>query len=75
MSTDLRPVKPRLIYADEIRAKVRLKDLIEPISAAFQQTSSGLAENGLIVMYPSIDETTEMFMSKPARYGAARSLS
>jgi ornithine cyclodeaminase/alanine dehydrogenase-like protein (mu-crystallin family) len=42
----------RLIGAAELRAKVRFEDLIEPVSAAFQASSAGLAQNGLVVMLP-----------------------
>jgi len=42
----------RFVEAQELRANVGLEDLIEPVSIAFQQTSAGLAENGLVVMYP-----------------------
>lgn len=42
----------RLVDADELRARVRFEDLIEPVSRAFQESSVGRAENGLIVMFP-----------------------
>jgi ornithine cyclodeaminase/alanine dehydrogenase-like protein (mu-crystallin family) len=43
----------RIISAGELRANVCFEDLIEPVSTAFQQSSAGLAENGLIVMFPA----------------------
>jgi ornithine cyclodeaminase/alanine dehydrogenase-like protein (mu-crystallin family) len=43
----------RIISADELRASVRFEDLIEPVSKAFQESSAGLADNGLIVMFPA----------------------
>lgn len=43
----------RMVSSDEIRATVRFEDLIEPVSRAFQQSSAGLSENGLIVMFPA----------------------
>ncbi|MEV0455899.1 ornithine cyclodeaminase family protein [Catellatospora methionotrophica] len=43
----------RMIGADELRSAVRFEDLIEPVSTAFQESSAGLADNGLIVMFPS----------------------
>lgn len=42
----------RIIGADELRAAVGFEDLIGPVSRAFQEASAGLAENGLIVMFP-----------------------
>jgi ornithine cyclodeaminase/alanine dehydrogenase-like protein (mu-crystallin family) len=41
-----------MVKASAIRAKVRFEDLIEPVSRAFQESSAGLAQNGLIVMFP-----------------------
>ena len=38
-----------IIGADELRTIVGFEDLIEPVSAAFQQTSQRRAENGLLV--------------------------
>jgi ornithine cyclodeaminase/alanine dehydrogenase-like protein (mu-crystallin family) len=43
----------RIIYAETIRASVGFEDLIEPVSRAFAETSAGLADNGLIVMFPA----------------------
>src|ERR1043166_8838914 len=42
-----------LVSADELRAKVRFEDLIEPVSRAFQESSARIAENGLITMFPA----------------------
>lgn len=41
-----------VVTADELRAKVRFEDLIEPVAEAFRLTSTGVAQNGLIVLYP-----------------------
>ena len=41
------------VGADEIRATVAFEDLIEPVSLAFQESSAGLAQNGLITMFPA----------------------
>ncbi|MGA7637645.1 MAG: hypothetical protein WA690_00305 [Candidatus Acidiferrales bacterium] len=46
-------VSVRIVNADELRAKVRFKQLIEPVSRAFQESSNKLAQNGLIVMFPA----------------------
>lgn len=43
----------RIVRADELRANVRFEDLIEPVSRAFQESSAGLADNGLIVLFPA----------------------
>lgn len=43
----------RIVTANELRASVRFDDLIEPISGAFQESSAGLADNGLVVMFPA----------------------
>ncbi len=43
----------RTVNADEIRANIGFEDLLEPVSRAFQESSAGLAENGLIVMFPA----------------------
>lgn len=45
-----RPV--RIVSAAELRASVRFEDLIDPVATAFRESSAGLAENGLVVMYP-----------------------
>jgi ornithine cyclodeaminase/alanine dehydrogenase-like protein (mu-crystallin family) len=42
----------RIVSAAELRAHVRFEDLIEPVAAAFQESSAGLADNGLVVMCP-----------------------
>jgi ornithine cyclodeaminase len=42
-----------MVSSDEIRATVRFEDLIEPVSRAFQESSAGLSESGLIVMFPA----------------------
>jgi ornithine cyclodeaminase/alanine dehydrogenase-like protein (mu-crystallin family) len=42
----------RIVAAEELRAHVQFEDLIEPVSRAFQASSTGRAENGLIVMFP-----------------------
>ena len=42
----------RMVSSDEIRATVHFEDLIEPVSRAFQESSAGLSESGLIVMFP-----------------------
>jgi ornithine cyclodeaminase/alanine dehydrogenase-like protein (mu-crystallin family) len=47
----------RIVSAGELRTKVLFQDLVEPVSTAFQESSAGLADNGLIVMYPAA--TTE----------------
>ena len=42
-----------IVDAERIRASVGFADLIEPMSLAFQESSAGLADNGMIVMYPA----------------------
>jgi ornithine cyclodeaminase/alanine dehydrogenase-like protein (mu-crystallin family) len=43
----------RLVDAETIRAAVSFDDLVEPVSRAFEESSAGLADNGLIVMFPA----------------------
>ena len=43
----------RIVGADELREKIGFVELIEPVSRAFQESSAGLADNGLIVMFPA----------------------
>ena len=43
----------RIVSAETIRASVRFEDLIEPVSRAFAESSAGLADNGLVVMFPA----------------------
>jgi ornithine cyclodeaminase/alanine dehydrogenase-like protein (mu-crystallin family) len=43
----------RIIAAEEIRKAVRFDEIIEAVSTALQESSAGLAENGLIVMLPA----------------------
>lgn len=52
MTTQMRAADLRIVNAAEIRACVGLEDMIEPVSAAFQETSAGRADNGLTVMFP-----------------------
>jgi ornithine cyclodeaminase len=42
----------RIVSADELRAHIRFEDLIEPVAAAFRESSAGFADNGLVVMFP-----------------------
>ena len=42
-----------VVSAEDIRASVGFEDLIEPVSRAFQESSAGLADNGLVVMFPA----------------------
>jgi Ornithine cyclodeaminase/mu-crystallin family len=46
-------VSVRIVSADDIRASVGFEDLIEPVSRAFEESSAGLADNGLLVMFPA----------------------
>jgi ornithine cyclodeaminase/alanine dehydrogenase-like protein (mu-crystallin family) len=46
-------VTVRIISAEDIRARVGFEDLIEPVSQAFAESSAGLADNGLVVMFPA----------------------
>ena len=43
----------RIVDAESIRASVSFEDLIEPVSRAFEESSAGLADNGLVVMFPA----------------------
>jgi ornithine cyclodeaminase/alanine dehydrogenase-like protein (mu-crystallin family) len=43
----------RIVDAETIRAAVTFDDLVEPVSRAFEESSAGLADNGLIVMFPA----------------------
>jgi ornithine cyclodeaminase/alanine dehydrogenase-like protein (mu-crystallin family) len=43
----------RIVGAEEIRASVGFEDLIEPVSRAFAESSAGLGDNGLVVMFPA----------------------
>jgi ornithine cyclodeaminase len=43
----------RIVGAESIRARVTFEDLIEPVSRAFEQSSAGFADSGLIVMFPA----------------------
>ena len=43
----------RIIAAESIRASVGFEDLIEPVSRALEESSGGLADNGLVVMFPA----------------------
>jgi ornithine cyclodeaminase len=43
----------RMISAETVRATVSFEDLIEPMSRAFAESSAGLADNGLVVMFPA----------------------
>ena len=43
----------RFIDAETIRASVTFESLVEPVSQAFAESSAGLADNGMVVMYPA----------------------
>ncbi len=45
-------IAPRMVGADELRRVLGFEDLIEPVSRAFQESSAGGAQNGLITMFP-----------------------
>ena len=42
----------RIVDAEVIRANVGFEELIDPVSRAFTESSAGLADNGLVIMYP-----------------------
>ena len=42
-----------IVSADALRARVSLGDLVEPVARAFQDFSDGLADAGLITMFPA----------------------
>jgi ornithine cyclodeaminase len=44
---------PVVVAAPDIRRAVRTEDLVEPMARAFVASSTGLADNGLIVMTPA----------------------
>jgi ornithine cyclodeaminase/alanine dehydrogenase-like protein (mu-crystallin family) len=46
-------VSVRIVSAEDVRASVGFEDLIEPVSRAFEESSAGLADNGLVVMFPA----------------------
>jgi ornithine cyclodeaminase/alanine dehydrogenase-like protein (mu-crystallin family) len=53
-----RDVSTPFVGAADIRASVGFEDLIEPVSRAFEESSAGNADNGLVVMFPA--ETREL---------------
>jgi ornithine cyclodeaminase/alanine dehydrogenase-like protein (mu-crystallin family) len=42
-----------VVTASQLRAAVRFPDLVEPVAQAFQASSAGHADSGLIVMFPA----------------------
>lgn len=42
-----------MVTADELRGAVRFSDLVEPVARAFQASSAGDADNGLVVILPA----------------------
>jgi ornithine cyclodeaminase len=46
-------VSVSIVSADALRAAVGFEDLVEPVGRAFQEFSGGLAEAGLLTMYPA----------------------
>ena len=42
-----------MVDAETLRASVTFDDLVDPVAQAFVETSAGLADNGLIVMFPA----------------------
>jgi ornithine cyclodeaminase/alanine dehydrogenase-like protein (mu-crystallin family) len=45
----------QMVDAARLRALVGFEDLIEPVSRAFQDFSAGLAQSGIVIMYPGSD--------------------
>jgi ornithine cyclodeaminase len=43
----------RIVNAESIRESVTFDDLVEPVARAFEESSAGLADNGLVVMFPA----------------------
>jgi ornithine cyclodeaminase/alanine dehydrogenase-like protein (mu-crystallin family) len=44
----------RIIHTESIRHCVSFEDLIEPVAEAFEASSGGQAQNGLLVLYPEV---------------------
>lgn len=42
-----------MVDAETLRSSIGFDDLVEPVAQAFAETSAGLADNGLIVMFPA----------------------
>lgn len=42
-----------MISADQLRAHVGFEDLLEPVSRVLQESSAGLADNGMITLFPA----------------------
>lgn len=42
----------RIVSADEVRAHVKVEQLIEPVAAAFRDVTAGRADSGHLVMFP-----------------------
>lgn len=49
----INPPPVRIIGADALREAVRFEDLVEPVARAFEESSAGKAQNGLVVMFPA----------------------
>ena len=47
------PTSPPIISAETLRQCVFFEDLIEPVSRAFQEFSAGLAESGVLSLFPA----------------------
>jgi ornithine cyclodeaminase/alanine dehydrogenase-like protein (mu-crystallin family) len=58
-----------MVGADELRAALRFEDLIEPSLQAFQESSAGYIQNGLIVLFPG---ATQAHGDVYIKTGAAR---
>lgn len=46
-------VAPLIIGAEELRARVHFRDLVEPVSSAFRESARGGAQNGLLTLFPA----------------------
>lgn len=63
---------PRFVGAAELRARIRVEDLIEPVTEAFRLTSAGGAQNGLIVLFPGDQaDTGDVYVKAGAAPGRA----
>lgn len=61
---------PPIIAADTLRAAISYEDLIEPVSRAFQASSAGRAENGLLVLYPTgVRDDGDVYVKAGAIHG------
>jgi ornithine cyclodeaminase len=65
-----RTALPPIVLADRLRSEVGFRDLIEPLSHAFQASSAGRAQNGMLALRPGeVAERGDVYVKSGVIHG------